>query len=265
MPWICPDCGNDCNDETKNSCLCGYNVNELSHTKQINQVTPQKPQRASEVTTEDMPLWFYALNDEKNGPITYDSIKQLIKDEIISRNTLVWRQGMSRWEPSEQTNLKIFFRNIPPVIPNKENYSTEKILTPPLSHDEVKHPLNNSASINNQEKSTKMWSWKLLLVSFFMSALLNVVIAKAIGEKPAKNIIWTVFWLYLSLYSWRYWSWKALLPYPSFIIISLLVSLGVVSSGGSPTSALITGVFLNIICLGVFAYMVQAAEQSMGS
>lgn len=43
--------------------------------------------------------WFYSLGNEQNGPITETQLDELIRSGKINRETLVWREGMSDWQP----------------------------------------------------------------------------------------------------------------------------------------------------------------------
>ncbi|MCF6313622.1 MAG: GYF domain-containing protein [Verrucomicrobiales bacterium] len=41
--------------------------------------------------------WYYAHSDIKRGPVTGEELEHLYKDGIISKDTLVWRDGMEDW------------------------------------------------------------------------------------------------------------------------------------------------------------------------
>ncbi len=43
--------------------------------------------------------WYYAQSDESKGPIPEAEFLQLIAQGVIQPTTLVWREGMDRWEP----------------------------------------------------------------------------------------------------------------------------------------------------------------------
>ena len=43
--------------------------------------------------------WFYALGNEQVGPVTEAQLDELIRSGKINRDTLVWHEGMSEWQP----------------------------------------------------------------------------------------------------------------------------------------------------------------------
>jgi hypothetical protein len=58
---------------------------------------------------EDPPLqnkdnmnWYYALGDERKGPVTEAEFDALIAAGTITENTLVWKEGMANWAPLKE-------------------------------------------------------------------------------------------------------------------------------------------------------------------
>lgn len=45
--------------------------------------------------------WFYALNQEQKGPVSFEQLKALLQAGVISGSSLVWREGMSEWTAAE--------------------------------------------------------------------------------------------------------------------------------------------------------------------
>lgn len=88
-------------------------------------------------------------------------------------------------------------------------------------------PVSKPLEINDKpfdqkkiKQPIKLFAWKSFIAAVIIAAFLNVLLAAAAGVKPSKNIYWTVMWIYLSIEAWRYWKWKALLPYPLFLLAS---------------------------------------------
>jgi hypothetical protein len=53
--------------------------------------------------------WFYALNQEQKGPVSFEQLKGLLQAGVITGSSLVWREGMSEWSPAEVVpNLRQF-------------------------------------------------------------------------------------------------------------------------------------------------------------
>ena len=88
--------------------------------------------------------------------------------------------------------------------------------------------LSNQADLKIRNKQ---FSWGSFGVAFLIAFLLNILLSAAVGVEPSKNIIWTVFWIYLTIESWKFWQWKALLPYPLFLIVSFFSQFILASTG----------------------------------
>ena len=67
--------------------------------------------------------WHVALNDEATGPHSTATIKDMIKEGVVSAETLVWISGMAEWQPAvENATLKALLEqlgdnNQPPPMP----------------------------------------------------------------------------------------------------------------------------------------------------
>ncbi len=63
--------------------------------------------------------YFVLINNQQNGPYPIDSIRLMVNQNQISRETLVWKEGMAQWgKITEQDDLKSIFLSIPPPPPN---------------------------------------------------------------------------------------------------------------------------------------------------
>lgn len=59
-----------------------------------------------------MNQWYYGSQGQQNGPVTETELRHLIGQGLISRETLVWREGMQEWRKlSEVTELQA-----PPMV-----------------------------------------------------------------------------------------------------------------------------------------------------
>src|SRR5690606_13302440 len=43
--------------------------------------------------------WYYAINGQRQGPISEAEFNQRVADGTIRADVLVWHQGMSEWKP----------------------------------------------------------------------------------------------------------------------------------------------------------------------
>ncbi len=43
--------------------------------------------------------WYYAVGQQQQGPVTEQQLQALAKDGVITGDTLVWREGLTSWQP----------------------------------------------------------------------------------------------------------------------------------------------------------------------
>lgn len=51
-----------------------------------------------------MAEWYYEQNNQQEGPIDAATFERLVRDKIIEPDTLVWTQGMAKWQALEELN-----------------------------------------------------------------------------------------------------------------------------------------------------------------
>ncbi|OQY44710.1 MAG: antifreeze protein [Anaerolineaceae bacterium 4572_78] len=62
--------------------------------------------------------FYVAIDDKQAGPFSMDEIKQKINKRVITRETLVWKQGMKNWTKADMSlELSSFFASVPPPLP----------------------------------------------------------------------------------------------------------------------------------------------------
>lgn len=72
----------------------------------------------------------------------------------------------------------------------------------------------------------KSWkSWVSFISAIVIASFLNLLLSGYAGVEPRKNITWTVWWIFLSIEAWKYWKWKALIPYPLYLILYWMTTL----------------------------------------
>lgn len=57
-------------------------------------------------TQSEVTQWFYEEKGQRKGPVSEDTMVQLIKASTISRETPVWRQGFADWIALESSDLR---------------------------------------------------------------------------------------------------------------------------------------------------------------
>lgn len=72
-------------------------------------VPPPLPQASS---------YFVGVNGQQQGPYDVQTLQQQVLAGRVSRDTLVWKQGMAAWTPAGQVqDLAALFSNMPPPLP----------------------------------------------------------------------------------------------------------------------------------------------------
>ena len=49
-------------------------------------------------------MWYYQLEDQAQGPVSEQDIRNLIADGTISDSNLVWKEGMPEWKPVREAD-----------------------------------------------------------------------------------------------------------------------------------------------------------------
>jgi len=64
--------------------------------------------------------YFYAVNGQQSGPVTFEGLGQLFASRNITATTLVWKQGMGNWTALNTVpELQSLLGSVPPPLPNK--------------------------------------------------------------------------------------------------------------------------------------------------
>lgn len=63
--------------------------------------------------------YFYAVNGQQAGPLSYEGLSRLFAAKTIGSETLVWKQGMANWTAlSAVPELQGLLGSVPPPLPN---------------------------------------------------------------------------------------------------------------------------------------------------
>lgn len=66
-----------------------------------------------------MERWWYVSEGERKGPVSDDEIERLLIEGRIALTSLVWKTGMTQWQPAGSV-LASKFASLPPEIPSEE-------------------------------------------------------------------------------------------------------------------------------------------------
>src|SRR5205807_3785850 len=62
--------------------------------------------------------WFAALNGQQAGPFTTEALKDKVTAGSLTRETMVWKQGLPQWTTAGSiAELAQLFADLPPALP----------------------------------------------------------------------------------------------------------------------------------------------------
>jgi membrane protease subunit (stomatin/prohibitin family) len=83
------------------------NVSSHLNTQNTSQTPPPLPT-----------LYFVLINNQQNGPLGLENVKQLIADVRVTRQTMAWKEGLENWTLiTNLPELSVLFSQTPPPSP----------------------------------------------------------------------------------------------------------------------------------------------------
>lgn len=77
-----------------------------------------QPDRVEAGTTPPLPQFFVAIDGQQFGPFDLPALQQMVLSGQMTRESLVWRQALTSWEPAaKQPELASLFEALPPPLP----------------------------------------------------------------------------------------------------------------------------------------------------
>ena len=90
--------------------------------------------------------WYYSSNNQQKGPVTAKVLKELADAGLLEPSDLVWKEGMSEWQPASQVRGLFPQQKTPPPLPSSP---------PALPHSLVSDTV--SASSDARQNSFGEW------------------------------------------------------------------------------------------------------------
>ena len=95
-------------------------ANQMGQTFSSNQQSNSSPAKASS-TPPPIPnsiAFYVAVDGKQTGPFDIITLKQMSTNNKLTKEALVWTEGMANWTAAgDVTELKTIFSSIPPPIP----------------------------------------------------------------------------------------------------------------------------------------------------
>jgi len=83
--------------------------------------------------------WYYALGNERQGPIDDAALDRLIATGVVTADTLVWKAGMADWQPLAQARPRVVTPPTP-VIPPPPAAITPPAAAGPATQPRIERP-----------------------------------------------------------------------------------------------------------------------------
>jgi hypothetical protein len=127
-------------------------------------------------------MWYFAKNNERQGPMEAEELRALVMQGQIAPGTLVWKQGMAQWEPIESTEFQDLLPPAPP--PLVSGSSMTRVSDPATStsfEDDLSSDHYNSDSLSYElsprQQIQQLESWfKICWLSIAIGAPLTFLI-----------------------------------------------------------------------------------------
>lgn len=81
--------------------------------------------------------WYYALDGERHGPVFEQDFARLVAARTVRADTLVWRAGMTEWQPWQEVapTVRLPALDVPPPVPLRvEEAVTAEMAEPRLRY-----------------------------------------------------------------------------------------------------------------------------------
>jgi len=148
-----------------------------------------------------MKKYFYSDGKVKHGPLSLDEIKQ----ENITKETLIWFEGLDDWKPAKELDdLKsILELQPPPIISGGINESTET----------VKEVVKTTQNFESQSRPTKKGMFlspfsfygRIRRTEFGISAIIYLFVTAFVNETTKSGEVPIIGLVYIPML-WFYWA-----------------------------------------------------------
>ncbi|MEM0899667.1 MAG: DUF805 domain-containing protein [Pseudomonadota bacterium] len=141
--------------------------------------------------------WYYANNNQKQGPIDQTKLTELAASGTIQPETLVWTDGMSNWEAASSVFPKYGINpDAPgqvtgaPPIPAGTSTGFDTGQHPTTFVDSVKKVFNNYANFKGRARRSEFWYFTLFT---FLTSLILTAVDIGVLASPDVSPLSTLF------------------------------------------------------------------------
>jgi hypothetical protein len=107
-------------------------------------VTPATVSQPAAVFTGQ---YFVSINEQPGGPYSFDELKQLVREDKLSKDSLVWKEGMAQWVKAESVaEFASVFTAVPPPLPAAGQAAVPAPAAPPPLPGQTVSPLSETGA-----------------------------------------------------------------------------------------------------------------------
>ena len=141
-------------------------------------------------------VWYYAKDDEQQGPVSTQDLRQLATNGKLMPDDYVWKEGMEEWTPaSHLTGL------FPEIAPPVQRTPSDPLLD--IASAEPARPRSKPASGGARVSGRTLWKVQVALWTVCVTTVLasSVVFARAWlraktpEEQVATGVLFAVFFV----------------------------------------------------------------------
>ncbi|SHE87005.1 protein of unknown function [Lampropedia hyalina DSM 16112] len=125
--------------------------------------------------------WFYAVADERRGPVGFADLQALVSTGEITANTLVWSQGMADWTLAS---------NIPELLPSVGLSVATEIPAPAQLPSVQRPPVTTPSRRLRTVKPASFGLWLGLSITAVFFYTLGIAGATMNEEVSAQSSVW---------------------------------------------------------------------------
>lgn len=114
--------------------------------------------------------WHYAIGNERHGPVSQADLDALIQNGTVTRDTLVWSEGMSDWQRAGDTGL------LPPALPPQGPPAPPAPMAPPTKPGAI--PVNHGDATGGMipyKNPAALIGYYLFFASLFLGPLTGII------------------------------------------------------------------------------------------
>jgi len=126
--------------------------------------------------------WYYMAGDNRQGPLAQEEIHGLIASGNITRETVVWKEGMAGWLPAGESELASLF-------------SPDAPKPPPAPAQRKIYPLPDPASLN------KLWLVAVILNSIGLGLVVLGAIVSITGAGRGFAVVGALVYLFALVFN----------------------------------------------------------------